>query len=203
VDYTAFAQDAASISQVGRQGDKWQAREVRLDVEGAFGSFYKVKYYVNAVAGDYVDTSDIPADHAWHLGLEAFWNQVPFSVLVEYNRAWVDSPATQNPEFYGYYILGSWVLTGENRPYDHTVGYTGRIFPQYHWGAPELVARFSRVDLIDGPVQGGKFYKTYLGVNWWMSRQWKLGFGWGHSWLDRFGTTGITDSFLTRLQWVF
>ncbi len=350
VDYTAFTQDAASISQVGRQDNQWQAREVRLDAQGTFGSSYKVKYYINAayngfdadsqknwnlidlwlgfplggpnttltvgktketfdyevvssfvnlsqqerilnpfftsrdvgvkltqvmadqrmtlsggafsdwwvngdtpknggadasarltgllwdcedgkcyfhlgvsgryisaptntlryagrpesnVADDYVDTGDIPADHAWHLGLEALWNQGPFSVLAEYNRAWVDSPATQNPEFSGYYILGSWVLTGENRPYNHTVGYTGRIVPQYHWGAPELVARFSRVDLIDGSVQGGKFYKTYLGVNWWMSRQWKLGFGWGHTWLDRFGTTGITDSFLTRLQWVF
>ena len=71
------------------------------------------------------------------------------------------------------------------------------------WGAPELVARFSHEDLDDGAVQGGKFDKTYLGLNWWATRRWKLGFGWGHTWLDRFGTTGVTDSFQTRLQWIY
>jgi len=65
------------------------------------------------------------------------------------------------------------------------------------------VARFSRVDLNDEAVAGGTFYKTYFGFNWWMSRQWTLGFGWGHTWLDRFEKTGVTDIFLTRLQWVF
>ena len=34
-------------------------------------------------------------------------------------------------------------------------------------------------------------------------RRWKIGFGWGHTWLDRFGKTGVTDSFLTRIQWVY
>jgi phosphate-selective porin OprO/OprP len=350
IDYTAFEQDAASISQVGKQDDQWQAREVRLNAGGSIGSGYKIKYYVNAsyngfdatsnmkwnlldcwlafplgspertltvgkmketfdyemvssfvnlpqqerilnpfitsrdvglkltqvmahermtlsgggfsdwwvngdtpknggadatarltgllwdcpdgahyfhlgisgrylsaakdtldykgkpesnVADDFVDTGKFPGDHAWHLGLEALWNQGPLSILAEYNHAWTDSPSTGNPQFYGYYILASWVVTGENRPYDRSVGYTGRIIPKYQWGAPELVARFSRVNLDDETIQGGKFYKTYFGVNWWVSRQWKVGFGWGHTWLDRFGTTGVTDSFLTRLQWVF
>jgi hypothetical protein len=27
--------------------------------------------------------------------------------------------------------------------------------------------------------------------------------GWGHTWLDRFGTTGVTDSFQTRIQWIY
>ena len=350
VDYTGFHQNSESLSQVGKQDDQWQAREVRLDVAGSIGSAYKVKYYVNAsyngfdatsdkrwnlvdlwlafplgcrdttltvgktketfdyevvssfvtlpqqerilnpfftsrdvglkltqvlankrmtlsggvfsdwwvngstpknggadasarltgllwddpdrgryfhlgisgrylsaahdtlryagrpesnVASDYVDTGNFPGDHAWHLGLEALWSQGPISVLAEYNRAWTESPATRNPQFYGYYILASWVLTGESRPYNHATGYTGRLVPKYHWGAPELVARFSRVDLDDETVHGGRFYKTYLGANWWMSGQWKLGFGWGHTWLNRFGGTGITDSFLTRVQWVF
>ncbi len=350
VDYTAFLQDAESLSQVGRQENQWQARELRLEAGGSIGSAYKINYYANAsyngfdadstrrwnlvdlwlafplsspattltvgktketfdyevvssfvtlpqqerildpfftsrdvglkltqtlagermtfsgggftdwwlngstpknggadasmrltglvwdnpdrgryfhlgisgrylsaphdtlryagrpesnVADDFVDTGNFPGDHAWHLGLEALWSQGPFSLLAEYNHAWTDSPATRNPQFDGYYILGSWMLTGESRPYDHTNGYTGRIIPKYHWGAPELVARFSRVDLNDETVSGGKFYKTYFGMNWWTSRQWKVGFGWGHTWLDRFGATGVTDIFLTRLQWVF
>lgn len=349
IDYTAFNQNAASISQVGEQQDQWQAREVRLSAAGYIGCGYQVKYYVNGayngfdttqtkwnlqdcwlefplgssnttltlgktketfvyevvssfvtlpqqervldpfftsrnvglklgqvmadermtlsggvfsdwwvngdtpknggadatarltgllwdspdgthyfhvgiagryvsapndtlrykgkpesnVADDYVDTGKLTADHAWHLGLEALWSQGPFSMLAEYNHAWAISPAIQNPQFYGYYILGSWVPTGESRPYDHTVGYAGRITPRNYWGAPELVAQFSRVDLNGGSVKGGVFDETYLGVNWWVSPQWKLGFGWGRNWLDRFGKTGVTDTFLTRFQWVF
>jgi phosphate-selective porin OprO/OprP len=135
--------------------------------------------------------------------LEALWNEGPFSVLAEYNRAWVDSSASGDPSFSGYYLTASWVITGETRPYDRTVGYARRVMPKGHWGAPELVARFSHVDLDDGAVQGGSFDKTYLGINWWATRRWKFGIGWGHTWLDRFGTTGNTDSFLTRIQWVY
>lgn len=151
----------------------------------------------------YVDSGNLPGDHAWHLGLEALWNEGPFSILAEYNRAWVTSAASGDPQFFGYYVTGSWILTGETRPYDRTVGYARRVMPKGRWGAPELVARFSHEDLNDGTVQGGKFDKTYLGLNWWATRRWKLGVGWGRTWLDRFGTTGVTDSLLTRLQWIY
>jgi phosphate-selective porin OprO/OprP len=155
------------------------------------------------VADNYVDTGNLPGYHSWELGLEALWNDGPFSILAEYNRAWVDAASSGNPEFYGYYITGSWILTGETRPYDRTAGYARRVMPTGRWGAPELVARFSRDDLDGGSVAGGAFDKAYLGINWWATRNWKAGFGWGHTWLDRFGTTGVTDSFLVRLQWVY
>jgi phosphate-selective porin OprO/OprP len=115
----------------------------------------------------------------------------------------VASAAAGHPDFSGYYLTGSWVLTGETRPYDRTVGYARRIIPKGRWGAPELVARYSHIDLDDGAVQGGSFNKTHIGLNWWATRRWKFGVGWGRTWLRRFGTTGRTDSLLTRLQWVF
>lgn len=155
------------------------------------------------VTDPYVDSGNLSGDHAWHLGLEALWNEGPVSVLAEYNRAWVSSSASGDPEFSGYYVTGSWILTGETRPYDRTVGYARRVMPKGRWGAPELVARFSHEDLDDGTVQGGSFDKTYLGINWWATRRWKLGFGWGHTWLDRFATTGVTDSYHTRIQWIY
>jgi hypothetical protein len=59
-----------------------------------------------------------------------------------------------------------------------------------------LVARFSHVDLDGGAVHGGEFDKTYLGINLWTARRLKAGFGFGgYTWLDRFGKTGVTDSF--------
>jgi phosphate-selective porin OprO/OprP len=155
------------------------------------------------VTDSYVDTGDLPAGHAWHLGGEALWCHGPVSVLAEYNRAWVSSRATGDPIFSGYYVTASWVLTGENRPYDRTVGYARRVMPERRWGAPELVVRYSLLDLDDAAVSGGSFDKTYLGINWWATRRWKAGFGWGRTWLDRFGDTGRTDAYHSRLQWVF
>ena len=39
-DYTAFAQDAASLSQVGRQDAQFQVRALRLMLRGTIGSDY-------------------------------------------------------------------------------------------------------------------------------------------------------------------
>ena len=155
------------------------------------------------VTAPYLDTGTMSADHAWNGGLEALWTNGPFSALAEYNRSWVRSSGSGSPAFDGFYVTGSWVLTGEHRPYDRTVGYARRVMPRGRWGAPELVVRYSHEDLDAGLVHGGYFDKTYLGVNWWATRRWKIGTGWGHTWLRRFGTTGVTDSFQTRVQWVY
>ncbi len=172
-------------------------------VEAGTGSLrYKGRPETN-VGNNYVDTGNFPADDALHGGLELLWNHGPVSLLGEYIEARVDSPETGDPRLCGWYLTASWVLTGETRPYDRTVGYARRVMPQGRWGAPELVARFSHEDLDDAGVHGGAFDKTYLGLNWWATRRWKAGIGWGHTRLDRFGTTGTTDSLLTRLQWVY
>ena len=125
------------------------------------------------------------------------------SLLGEYVAAHVKSPSLDDPNFSGWYITGSWIITGETRPYDRNVGYARRVIPKGFGGAPELVARFSHVDLDSGPATGGAFDKTYLGLNWWATTRWKFGLGWGHTWLDRFGTRGEADTILTRVQWVY
>ena len=155
------------------------------------------------VTSNYVDTGGIPASYAWNFGLELLWNRGPFSALAEYTPSWISSDVSGNPNFYGCYILTSWVLTGESRPYDRTVGYARRIIPKHRFGAVELVGRFSNVDLEDEEIHGGEFYKTYFGTNWWATRRAKFGIGWGHTWLDRFGTIGETDHLQVRTQFVY
>jgi phosphate-selective porin OprO and OprP len=151
--------------------------------------------------GDYyVDTGNLRADHAQHLGLELLWNEGPFSVLAEHVRAKVSSSASGTPQFSGCYVAGSWAITCETRPYDRAVGYARRIMPEHSGGAVELVARYSHVDLDDGVVTGGKFDRSHLGVYWWATRRWKFGLDWGRTKLDRFGTIGVTDSVLARAQ---
>lgn len=155
------------------------------------------------VTDDFLDTGPLQGNGSRHLGFEGLLGEGPFSVLGEYSYAWVDSPASGDPQFFGYYLAASWVLTGESRPYDRTVGYARRVMPTHRWGAPEIVARFSHVDLDDGVVEGGTFDKTYLGLNWWATRRWKFGLGWGRTWLDRFDSRGTTDALHARFQWVY
>jgi phosphate-selective porin OprO/OprP len=151
----------------------------------------------------YVDTGSFAAERGLHLGLEALWQEGPFAVIGEYVHAKVDAPSVGDPTFSGGYLGASWFVTGGNRPYDPTVGYARRVAASRGDGELELVARVSFVDLDDGAVRGGTFRKSYLGANWWATNRWKLGAGWGRTWLDQNGTRGVTDALLMRVQWVY
>jgi phosphate-selective porin len=155
------------------------------------------------VTDNYLDTGEFPAKYARQVAFEALYNVGPISVLSEFVQAWVKSSEKQDPKFYGFYVTGSYVLTGETRPYDKKVGYARRIMPRSRWGAVELVGRFGYVDLDDTFVQGGKLAKWYAGANWWASRQWKIGTGYGIADLDKLNTTGKTQLWLTRVQWIY
>lgn len=151
----------------------------------------------------YVDTGSFQAKYAKQLALESLYAYGPFSVLTEFTKAWVASPQTGNPSFSGTYIIGSYVLTGEQRPYDKLVGYARRIIPKSRGGAVELVGRFGYLDIDDTLIKGGKLKKWYVGANWWASKQWKFGVGYGLADLDKFNTTGRTQMLITRLQWIY
>jgi len=79
-----------------------------------------------------------------------------------------------NPDFSasGGYVFGSWVLTGESRPYGG--GNVGNIKPKGKWGAWELLLRYSELDLNDRPVQGGKEHDWTIGANWYLGNHLKF-----------------------------
>jgi len=155
------------------------------------------------ITSKYEDTKDFPARRATQLSLEALWAHGPFSVLAEHIGAWVDSPERGNPYFSGYYVSGSWMLTGESRPYARGGGYAGGVRPARRLGAVELVAKYSRVDLRGGGIDGGVLNKWHYGVNWWASAQWKLGLSYGDADLERNGLRGNTKMWLSRVQWLW
>jgi len=72
----------------------------------------------------------------------------------------------------GYYVQGSWVLTGESRPYSK--GTIGNVRPVHDYGAFEVAVRYSSVDLNDGPVYGGKEDDWTIGANWYLGQHFKL-----------------------------
>jgi phosphate-selective porin len=152
----------------------------------------------------YVDTGLVPASDAQQFLLELLYNHGPFSLTGEYTEAHVDSLAGGgDPRFRGYYLVGSWVVTGENRPYDRKVGYARRVLPTGRWGALELFARYGLVDLDDKEVRGGSLTKWFVGTNWWVNRRIRLSVGYGHATLDRLGLTGHTNQYFTRVQWIY
>jgi phosphate-selective porin OprO/OprP len=120
-----------------------------------------------------VDTGVLAgADRVDRAGLEGLWIGGPWSVQGEWLRAKVSRLA--NPDFTGegFYVFGSWVVTGESRPY--VGGNTGNIVPKGEWGAWELLLRYSELDLNDGPVRGGKQHDWTLGANWYLTKHFKF-----------------------------
>ena len=150
-----------------------------------------------------MDTGSIPASHASQYGLEALWNEGPVSLTAEYDESHVDSLETGDPQFRGWYVTGAWVVTGEHRPYDRKVGYARRVMPKGRWGAVELFARYGLVDLTDKALDGGYLTKWFAGVNWWANRRIRISAGYGRATLDKLGTTGHTNQYFTRVQWVY
>jgi phosphate-selective porin len=155
------------------------------------------------VSSYYVDSGKMAGDHANEVSLESLWGRGPFLVSAEYARAWVDAPASESPSFWGGSLVLSYVLTGEHRPYDKKLAYARRLMPLRKIGAFELVGRYSHVDVDDALVHGGMFDRGTIGVNWWATRRWKVGFDYGRITLNRNGLDGVTHAFHTRFQWVY
>ena len=101
---------------------------------------------------------------------------------------------TQTRSFNGGYVQLSYFLTGETRQYDKAFGRIGsnyianRPFSNFWlkrdenggltWGsgAWEVAARYSYLNLNDGPIQGGVEGSTSLGLNWYLCNNVKVQF---------------------------
>lgn len=120
------------------------------------------------LAPRFVDTGELAADGVTLLGLEAALVHGPFSLQGEWSQAAIDRPGAADADLAGFYVFGSWFLTGESRPYDE--GSIGRLKPARPFGdgpgAWEVAARWSSVDLSDGGIVGGELDDLTLALNW-------------------------------------
>ena len=66
----------------------------------------------------FVNTEKFPADFLGLIGVETALVLGSGSLQGEYIHASVDRPANSNTEFSGFYMIGSYFLTGEHRPYN-------------------------------------------------------------------------------------
>jgi phosphate-selective porin OprO/OprP len=93
----------------------------------------------------------------------------PFHAQGEYTGGAVDRFAAARVHFDGWYAQAGWFLTGESRNYDLSVAQYKRIKPKRKLGAWEIAARYSRIDLQDADVFGGRESNVTVALNWWVN----------------------------------
>jgi phosphate-selective porin OprO and OprP len=143
----------------------------------------------NFTATRLVDTGALShADNIDRFGLEGAWIHGPLLVQGEYlhfNADFTDA----KPDYSGggYYVTGAWLLTGESRDYKN--GYVGNVKPSHAYGAFEIAARYSELDLNDGPVLGGKEHDWTIGANWYLGSHLKLQANYIRAFSNKYNTT--------------
>ncbi len=157
----------------------------------------------------FADTGDIEANKNTLFALETAWKSGRSWAQVEWIGSNLDAFGAGSLKFQGFAVQGGLFLTGETRPWDSLVGVWGRVRPgrDYHGGNPfkpsnggawEIAARYSTVDLNDGPVQGGQVRNLTLGVNWYVNATSKLQFNWVPS---RVEDKGNANTWILRYQY--
>lgn len=117
-----------------------------------------------------VDTGNIAGvDDSQSYGLEFAGVYGPFSVQSEFIQTKLKRDGASDLDFDGWYAYASYFLTGESRAYKN--GIFDRTKPKSPvgkggYGAWEVAARYSTLDLNDDTVTGGELDNVTLGVNW-------------------------------------
>lgn len=163
------------------------------------------------VDGTYlIDTGNLNAQSAYHYGVDGGLNYKGIYAEAGYFRVGADERgSSRDPEFSGYYVQGSWVITGEPRRYDYrtaswrvpkvTNPLTGGA--DSGWGAWEVAARYSAIDLNENPgapgvaasaanLRGGEQTITSAILNWYPNTAVRLGLEYQYVGVDRLSSAG-------------
>jgi phosphate-selective porin OprO/OprP len=113
----------------------------------------------------------------YNVEVSGLWGS--FHAQGEYTGASVRRVGKADLSFGGWYVQAGYFLTGENRVYDRKSGKYKRVVPKSMvgeggFGAWEVAARYSEMDLTSGDIAGGKERNVTLGVNWWMNRSFMI-----------------------------
>lgn len=122
-----------------------------------------------------IDTGEIAdVSHYTLEGLEGAGQIGAASIQAEYQLAQVERRGGSQLNFGGWYTQLAYTLTGEARPYSASRGVFNTIVPAHNlgrdgWGAFEIAARVSGIDLNDGNVIGGRERNAALALNWYLN----------------------------------
>ena len=143
----------------------------------------------------------VTADQIRRTGLEGIYIHGPFSVQAEALRTTVTRDGKPDYTGDGQYVMGSWIVTGESRPY--SAGAVANVKPAHDYGAVELLARYSRIDLDDGDVLGGRQNDLTIGANWYLTSHFKFQANYVKADASRRGVHTTPEMFEVRAQMHF
>jgi phosphate-selective porin OprO/OprP len=185
---------------------------------------------VGSTAGALVNGAQTGVKNATYWGLEAAGVYGPFSVQGEYNKLHVDRyGAATSGNFDGYYVFGSFFVTGESRTFKGGAVDRVKPFADFNpskgtWGAVEILARYDVLDLTDKSISPlARKGETWTGaINWYLNPNLRLFVNYIRfkgqnsplaggtvggfvaaptaAQIARFGTTAKGDAIATRLQ---
>ncbi len=205
-----YADDGAKLLHVGAAVRRVSTGTVQ----------YKAKPEMH-LAPDFLDTGMIDANGVTQCGLETALVYGPASLQAECIHTSVDQQYGPDLDYSGYYVEGSYFLTGEHRNYSTSSATWGPVSPKHNfdgnggWGAWQLAARYSHLDLsdpdavllpIDGKAQTpkpGKLSDVTLGLNWYLNPNVRVMLNYVHALLDPEDVDGSTNAVLMRFQVFF
>jgi len=145
----------------------------------------------------------------WRLSPQGYWYYGPFGLLAEYvisnqrvTRSGTNAQPAVNLNNTAWQVAGSWVVTGEDAVY-------GTLTPRHpfnltsgDWGAWQLVARYSELDidsdafpLFSNPqTSASRAQECSIGVNWYLNRNVMLKTSFAHTWFKGGGNGSATSA---------
>jgi phosphate-selective porin OprO/OprP len=134
--------------------------------------------------------------------------------------------ARTDPDFSAWYVAGSWIFTGEAKKWDagsasfRSPSVTHPVDGKGGWGAWELAARYSDVDLNwnagvpgaatpAGGIRGGEQKIVTAGLNWYPNNVLRFLFDYQHDEINRLNAAGLkiqpdtVDALSARVQVAF
>src|ERR1700761_9550420 len=162
-----------------------------------------------------VSVSDANVTDAWDWNLESAVTYDNFLAQAGYFKYGVDQrgiTTLRGQGFDGWYVEGSWVLTGESRGWSTANAAFTNPRPRVNfspdgggWGAFELAGRYSTLDLNDnegviggalpaGGVRGGEQRIATVGINWYPNQVLKFSLQAQNVQASKIGTTTATPA---------
>lgn len=150
-------------------------------------------------------------------GAEAAWMHGPLLVKSEYMSAFLPQTNGREATFDGGYVEVLYVLTGENHNYNMAGKFFQGVTPYEPffrirstdgdictgWGAWELGARASYLDLNSGGIAGGRAVDYTVGLHWYLTNNCSAMFNYIHSDFDKGPADTAADILGTRLEFHF
>ena len=161
-----------------------------------------------------VDTDQFYIDEGDLIAIETAISSGPLSFQGELFHTFTDADAEGDPHFWGFYLYGSFFLTGESRRYDISRATFTPEEPQHgfrprkgRWGAWEIAFRYSYIDLNDENIKGGKERNFTAGLNIYLHPKSRLMFNYINARVEDRAEPKIHDDiahiFQTRFQITF